>query len=333
MKKFPLLLTAIVAIVLGAVIFAQGQMNAALKRTVSSLRKEVDALAAQADKDRRQTAELSSKNEIFKNESADLRKKLAAGGGGATGDAATAASGEQSEKRGANFMKGFAKMFTDPESKKAMRGQQSMVVRMMYGDLAKELGLSREEANQLMELLTERQMTMATRGMELMGGDGADPKKVEASGKEIEQSRAEYDAQIKGLLGEARAKKFAEYERTVGDRMQMQQYQQAFTAAGVPLQDTQRDSLIAIMQEERMKMPESPFQPGNQNAAAQIKAMQTGEGLDQAMRQMEEFNARVLPRARALLSPEQANTFEAAQKQQLEMMQLGLKMSREMFKK
>jgi CRP-like cAMP-binding protein len=333
MKKFPLLLTAIVAIVLGAVIFAQGQMNAALKRTVSSLRKEVDALAAQADKDRRQTAELSSKNEIFKNESADLRKKLAAGGGTAPGETGTAATGERSENRGANFMKGFAKMFTDPESKKAMRGQQSMVVRMMYGDLAKELGLSREEANQLMELLTERQMSMATRGMELMGGDGADPKKVEASRKEIEQSRADYDAQINGLLGEARAEKFAEYERTVGDRMQMQQYQQAFTAAGVPLQDTQRDSLIAIMKEERMKMPESPFQPGNQNAAAQIKAMQTGEGLDQAMRQMEEFNARVLPRARVLLSPEQANTFEAAQKQQLEMMQLGLKMSREMFKK
>jgi len=156
---------------------------------------------------------------------------------------------------------------------------------------------------------------------------------VEASRKAIEQSRKDYDTQINSLLGDERGKKFADYERSVGDRMQMQQYQQALTAAGVPLQDSQREGLIAIMKEERANMPPSPFQPGNQNTAAQIKAMQTGEGFDEAMRQMEQFNSRVLPRARTLLTPEQANSFEAAQKQQLEMMQLGLKMSREMFKK
>lgn len=336
MNKLPLTLAGVIAIGLGGVLVAQSQSKASLQRAVASLQREVQSLKTEAEKDHRLIAELTAKNDVYKNESESLRQNLAGGGGAAdksvpsTGGAVK--EGEKSEGGPGSFMKGVAKMFTDPEMKKAMRGQQSMMVRMMYADLAKELGLAPEEADQLIELLTERQMGMAAQSMELMGDGGADAKKLEESGKSINASRKEYDAQINALLGEERAKKFAEYERSIGDRMQMQQVQQAFTASGVPLQDSQRDGLLAIMKEERLKTPASPFDASNKDVSAQMKALQNADAVDKAMQQTQDFNTRVLTRARTVLTPEQINAFEAAQKQQLEMMQLGMKMSREMFK-
>jgi hypothetical protein len=56
------------------------------------------------------------------------------------------------------------KMFNDPDMKKVMRSQQSMAISMMYGDLAKELGLAPDDAKQVMDIITERQMAMAEKG-------------------------------------------------------------------------------------------------------------------------------------------------------------------------
>jgi hypothetical protein len=183
-----------------------------------------------------------------------------------------------------------------------------------------------------MELLTDRQVGIAGKSMELFGDDTAEGSKVEDATKQVAASREEFDQQIRGMLGDERMKKLEQYERSVGDRMQMQQIQQSFTANGVPLEERQRQGLLDIMKEERAKTPPSPFEPGNKDVATQIKAMRTGEGLDQVMQGAQEFNQRVLTRARGVLTPDQMNAFETAQKQQLEMMQMGMKMSREMMK-
>ena len=53
-----------------------------------------------------------------------------------------------------------------------MRGQQGVGVRMMYGDLAKELGLTPDEANQVMELLIDRQMDASSKAMNAVDESG-----------------------------------------------------------------------------------------------------------------------------------------------------------------
>src|SRR4030095_8265281 len=116
--------------------------------------------------------------------------------------------------------------------------------------------------------------------------------------------------------------------------MQMQQIQQAFTASGVPLEESQRQGLLEIMKDERAKTPRNPLEwpAGNKNIASQFRAMQNNEAVDQLIKNGEDLNRRVLNRARTILTPDQMTTFETAQKQQLDMMQMGLKMSREMMK-
>ena len=165
MRTIPLLVAAIIAIVLGGALFAQQKHHREIEAT---LQRELAQVKEQEAKAQRELAELRAKNDIYRAESDTLRKRIGQNGSEGTspsaqgGDAGAGASGKGGSA-GGNFMQGVAKMFTDPEMKKAMRGQQGMVVRMMYADLAKELGLSPEEANQLTELLIERQMGMSSR--------------------------------------------------------------------------------------------------------------------------------------------------------------------------
>jgi uncharacterized protein YbaA (DUF1428 family) len=289
---------------------------------VRDLRRQLAVQQAQAAKDlhtkQAEYVQLQERSEVFKRESEQLREKLA----DRTTPAPATTEPGSAKKDSGDFMKGMAKMFTDPEMKKVMRSQQAMVVKMSYGDLTKELGLSPDEANLIFDLLAERQMSMASKAMGAAAGDG-DP---DAAGAEAKTSKEAFDAELKNILGDERMKKFEAFEKTVGERMILQQYQQSMAASGTPLDETQRKNLLGIMTEERIKQPAGPFDPGNKDVSAAMKAMRTGEGMDDAMKQQREFNQRVLARARTVLSADQTNTFEAAQKQMLDMQEMGIKM-------
>ena len=309
------------------------------------MHEKVAAQAGELQVEREQTAKLRAQIETYRAEAETLRKNLAGANAGTPEGlvaAKSAAASQQSagadgggasgEGGGGGFMKSVAKMFKDPEMKKVMRSQQSMGVRMMYGDLAKELGLSGEEANQVMELLTERQLAIAGKSMEMLDGSDGDPARLEKSGEEVAASRDDYDAQIKGLIGEEKMKKLEEFDRTIGERMQLSQLQQALSASGVALDDTQRQALLGIMKEERLKMPPSVFDAGSKDVAGQMRAMQSDTALDEMLQRTGTFNERVRTRARGLISPEQMSALETAQQQHLEMIKMGMKMSKEMFK-
>lgn len=335
----PLVFPGVILAIAGAGLFMQLQANNDLKRQLSELQASVSAEKDAAAKARAEAEKLRQQNEAYQRESEELRKTLASAkkgggnspGGGSGTPGSPAAAGANGRDEG-SFMKGVAKMFTDPEMKKAMRGQQAMGVRMMYGDLAKELGLSSDEANQVIEILTDRQMAIASKSMEVFDGDTSDPKKLEAAGKTVDSTKKEYDEQLKAILGEDRMKKLDGYERGIGDRMQLTQMQQSLAAVGQPLDEKQRQGILSIMQEERARTPQGPLDYGSKNPGQQMKAMYDDSAWEDMFKKSEDFNQRVLNRANTILSPDQVNAFSDAQKQQLEMMKMGMKMGREMFK-
>src|SRR5436190_15771857 len=118
MNKFPLTLAVVLVLILGGVVVAQSQGKSSLQRAVASLQKEVQLLKTQAEKDHRLIAELTAKNDVYKNESESLRQNLAGGGSDSAtngpANSAPAGSPGKEEKGGGNsgdFMKGVAKMF------------------------------------------------------------------------------------------------------------------------------------------------------------------------------------------------------------------------------
>jgi hypothetical protein len=166
----------------------------------------------------------------------------------------------------------------------------------------------------------------------MFGKEKPEGASLEDAGKEVQANKAEYDAQLESILGKDGFAKLGEYERTVGDRMTMQQYKQSLSASGVPLTDQQSAGLMGIMKEERLKQPASPLDSGGQDIAGTMKAFQDEQGIEKILASQEAFNQRVRDRAHTVLTPDQMVQFENAQKQWLEMQKFGIKMGASMFK-
>ncbi len=324
MNKPYLLLLVLVCAGAGTYIYKQEQTIRDLRRLIATHQSAAQRLNGENERVKAEVADLKKSNEVFKNESADLRKKLADKSSGED----TASRQTASKADGANFMKGIAKMFTDPEMKKSMRAQQMMGLRMIYGDLAKELNLSPQDAEQLMEILADRQMDLTSASMSAMeaGGD------KDAAGAKITDATKQYEEQLKAVLGEEKYKQFQTYESSMGDRWMMQQWDGQFAASGSPLEAKQKEQLLSVMKDERQKSPPGTFNFGAKNDPAQaFKALQSDEAVNQMVASQQELNQRVLTRARDFLNADQVATLEKVQKQQAELIGVQLKMSRELM--
>jgi cell division protein FtsB len=304
-------------------------------RTISALRRElttVRAIAADKEKLAAQVPKLKEENEIFKRESETLRQhahttpapdaaKTAAAEPAKAADPATAA----------NPMAGFKKMLSDPAMKKIMMQQQDSMMRVMYADLGKQLHLDPTKSAELMDLLSQRQGEIFESSLK-MGDALTDPKAGEAASGEMDALTKKYEGQLKELLGD-QYPAFESYEKTIGDRAIMQQYQQQFATTDYPLTDDQRAGLLQIMADERAQMPKSPFDGSNRNFSDKLQLLNSDEALHDYVASQTELNRRVLDRAGGVLSPEQLTAFANMQKQMLDLQVAGMQMSRAMFKK
>ena len=329
--KNPRFILAII-LILGLAVFgfSEWQKVAELNQQIAQLRAQAAAQAASA---KEETAKLHQQIEdrtSVINQMEEQRKTVASNAATAT-DAPVEEGGKP--KVPANDFGGMLKkMFTDPNSKKMMRNMQMMGVKMMYSDLAKELGLNPDQAGQVMELLGDRQMALTTQGMKVFDGKEADAAKTAEMGKEIESAKAEFDGQLESILGKDGMEKLSEYEKSVGERMQIQQYKQAFAANGLPLDDNESAGLLTIMKEERASQPASPLDPGSKDVGAAMQAMQSEETFNKLMQDQEAMDRRVLARAGKVLSPDKMVQFGKIQSDTTAMMKSQMDMARSMMK-
>jgi hypothetical protein len=226
----------------------------------------------------------------------------------------------------------FAKMFESEEGRKMMKSQGAMMTRMMYGDLARVLKLSPQEAEQVMAMLSDRQSAMAEGQFKFMGEGKFDEKSAKEMASQSEVVKKDFDAKLKGILGEEKFQEMQEYERTLGDRMALVQYDQSFNAAGVPLQADQRETLLGIMSRERKNSPPPIMDSTGQDPAKSFAAMRDPASLDKYFAQEEDYQRRVLAEATKTLNPDQINALQQGFKQFAEMQKFGMKMMQQMMK-
>jgi hypothetical protein len=137
--------------------------------------------------------------------------------------------------------------------------------------------------------------------------------------------------QVKALLGEEKYAVYEDYQKSMGDRMVLNQFQQQSDGTETALRDEQMKQLVQVMKEERTRIP-PVFSDNPSKAGESLSKMMNQELMDQQFKWQEDFGKRVADRAAQILSPEQAKEFSEFQSQQLNMQKLGLKMAREMFK-
>jgi hypothetical protein len=144
---------------------------------------------------------------------------------------------------------------------------------------------------------------------------------------EVQATKAEYDAKLKGVLGEQNFNELTAYEQTVGDRHALDFFDRNFQQKDQPLQPQQRDSLLNVMSEERLKNPSSEI-PDLGGGPGMAMLMSDAEATAQQQKE-EAYQARVLSRApQAGLTPDQVNILQDSFKQRNEMRNMGRVMSR-----
>jgi hypothetical protein len=246
-----------------------------------------------------------------------VRKSGQSGPGGAE-------SGEGEFGAGMGQMLGT--MMKDPAMREMMREQQKAAMNMLYGGLFKELKLSPEERDALKELLTDAQMKNIESAQSLFGGTNAGS--YTDAGKSFAEAKKQTDLEVQALLGPERYATFEEYQKTMGERVQLDQLKTQLAGHDTPLQDQQTAQLLEIMKQEKAAVP--PVIPTD-NAQMPSPDLFTSENLDRQIQWMDDYNRRVLDRAGQVLTPQQLTHYRAFQEQQAAMQKLSLKMARQMF--
>ncbi len=220
-------------------------------------------------------------------------------------------------------------MMKDPAMREMIRDQQKSVINMMYGGLFKELKLSPEEKDRFKEILTDAQMKniQTAQGLVAPGKEGGESAAADA-GQQLTDSKKQTDAEIKALLGDERFAQYEDYQKNVGERMQLDQFKNQLTGDSQPLRDEQTALMLQAMNEEKTKIP--PVIPDDRTQVPK-KDMFTAENLDKQLKWMDDYNRRVLDRAGQILTPEQLKQYRSFQEQQASMQKLGLQMAKQMF--
>jgi hypothetical protein len=238
------------------------------------------------------------------------------------------AGGEGESKEGL-FGKGMGdmlgKMMKDPAMREMMRDQQKAMINMMYGGLFKDLNLSPEEKDKFKDLLADAQMKNVEAAQGMFGGkDGP----TEDTTKQIADAKKQTDVEIKALLGDDRFAQYQDYQKTMTERMQVDQLKNQMAGANMPLNDAQSAQIMHIMKDEKAA---SPAPISDDQTKMPKKDSFTAENLEKQMAWMDDYNRRVLDRAAQVLTPEQLKQYQSFQEQQASMQKLGLQMAKSMF--
>jgi hypothetical protein len=235
-----------------------------------------------------------------------------------------AKAGDTPDSKG--FGDAFAKMLKDPAMKDMLRSQQKSVVNMMYTGLFKELNLTPDQRTQLSELLLDQQMRgVESAGDLFKGGEG-----LTNAAQSMAEQKKETDAKIRTLLGDDKFAQYEDYQKNLGERFQLQQFQQRLQDGPNAITDDQSRQLIALIKEERAKQPPVVADNAGQDARS-ITEMFSADTLEKQFQWQEELNKRVAERAGQLLSPAQLKEFTEFQAEQLKTQKLGATMARELL--
>ena len=140
-----------------------------------------------------------------------------------------------------------------------------------------------------MELMLDRQMSSIDQAGALFKEGETD--KTEAA-KAMQESQKELDASLKALVGDEKFAQYQDYTKTMGERMQLDQFRQQLETGNMALQDDQMKSLLQVMKEEREKVPPVISNKAGDNPADFAKAL-SEDNLAKQFQWQEDLNRRV----------------------------------------
>lgn len=235
-----------------------------------------------------------------------------------------------------NPMHSMAAMFKDPKIREMMKNQQKAVIgpiiSKQYESLFKQLNLTPDQQAALKNLIEKKMFAGADVGFSMMD-DSLDSSQRADLAKQAKTQTDEVDAEIKQFLGDDNYQTFQTYEKTVPDRMAVDQFSNQFAGTQNALTDAQQEQLTQAMSDARnnFKWASGLNQP-NPAANGDFANLLTEDNLNRFSQEREQFDQQFLAQAQQILTPTQLTAFEEFQKTQRDMQLAGLKMAAQMFK-
>jgi len=294
---------------------AAGAMWRAESSRADALEQELADLKAQNAKLSADAADAQEKAKMLESESEQLRAARSVAAAPAAPEASPASTPEETKPKNP-----FAALFKDPAMRKMMAAQQASALRGLYSDFLKQAHMTPDETEKFFQLLQDRQMAIMDQGANMMSGSAIDMNAATAATNTT-------DTALKDLLGPQLYGQYQDFEKTLGPRVELQQFNQQLSGEGMPLQDYQNTALIQIMSEESSAMPNLNGAGGSQQLANMNDA-----DINQFTQQIDATNQRIYNRAMSVLTPPQLAAFAGYQKNLATTQVAGIKMAQQMMK-
>jgi hypothetical protein len=224
----------------------------------------------------------------------------------------------------------------DPELRQAMEKQQLQALerkikQLVNAKLIDKLNLSPEQANELRDILRQKQAPAMKLMTALMAGE-LDEAQIAEMGGRAQQEIKDADAQMKTLLGPEGYSYLDYQEKSEGERHQLRELKSQFADAGHPLRPQQSDSLLAAMYDERHNFKfQIDFHDPTSFDLTRFPDYYTDENLDRFYSEMQQLNSRIVAKAESILDPEQLSEFQRALQEKLERGRATVRMTQSVF--
>lgn len=228
-------------------------------------------------------------------------------------------------EEGGGLGKMLAGMMKDPEMRKMIRDQQSMAMNQLYDPFVKRMNLTPEEAGKFKEILANSMEGGLEMASSMFGGGGA-TNRAELL-KSVADQQKVHEAEMKTLLGEERYAQYQDYQQTVGERAQLNQFRQQFSGAD-GISEEQTETLLTMMREEKKNVAATTGTAFPGQNSTDMQAMLKEDQMQKLLAAQETVNQNVYARAGQVLTPSQLASFATYQTNQLQILRMGLNMAR-----
>ncbi len=227
----------------------------------------------------------------------------------------------------------FAEMFKNPEMRDMIKKQQKTVMGTVvdknYAEFFKSMNMTSEQQKAMKDLLLEKMLGNADLAMEMMGGEMDAEKRAELT-KKMKEASDGINQQLKELLGAENYSQFESYEKSVPDRMAVEQLKGQLES-NLALNANQEQLLISAMSEERQGFKFTTDFSNQQDFSEDMLSRFTEDRINLFLQEQDQLSQRYLARAQTILSADQYATYQKSLKTQQDMMKMGMKMGAQMF--
>jgi hypothetical protein len=186
---------------------------------------------------------------------------------------------------------------------KMMRANLRANNKRLYADVGEKLGLGKDDANQLINMLTDQQVSNFG---QLRDANITDPGERQ---RLREEARREDQMEIDNFLGASKAAALREYQETIPARLELDQLSRQLEGADAVLTEDQQKRMLAALIEERKRvpMPQMADNVAQEDYAKAYAEWQSG------------YDERVDSQAQIILNTEQLTAYNEYQQWQKEM--------------